>query len=64
MRSIMRKFKNNSLAREISAVLLIKICLIFGLWYAFFSHPVDRHLTDRGVSAVILGQDVRETPPR
>jgi len=64
MRSTMRKFRDNPLAKEITVVLLIKICLIFGLWYAFFSQPLDRHLTDRGVSAVILGQDARGTPAR
>ena len=64
MRSAMRKFRNNALAREITIVLLVKLFLILGLWYAFFSHPLDRHLTDRGVSAVILGQDTRGTLTR
>jgi len=55
MRVVTRKFRNNPLAKEITVALLIKLVVIFGLWYAFFSHPVDRNLTDRGVSAVILG---------
>ncbi len=64
MRSTMRKFRDNPLAKEITIVLLVKLFLIFGLWYAFFSHPLDRDLSDRSVSAVILGQDARGTPAR
>lgn len=64
MRSTVRKFRDNPLAKEITVVLVVKILLIFGLWYAFFSQPLDRHLTDRNVSAVILGQDARGTPAR
>ncbi|MGA9032661.1 MAG: cytochrome oxidase putative small subunit CydP [Sulfuricaulis sp.] len=52
----MRKFRDNRLAKEITVVLLVKLFLIFGLWYAFFNHPIDRQLTDRSVSAVILGR--------
>ena len=64
MRSIMRLFRGNPLAREITVVLMVKLFLIFGLWYAFFSHSIERQLTDRGVSAVILGQNARATPAR
>ncbi len=64
MRSIITKLRGNPLAREITVVLLVKLLLIFGLWYAFFSHPIERQLTDRGVSAVILGQNARATPAR
>ena len=51
----MKKFRDNPLAKEITVALVVKLLLIFGLWYAFFSHPIDQMLTDSGVSAVILG---------
>ncbi len=37
------------LAREISLILLIKIVLLYGLWWAFFSQPLDEHLTYEAV---------------
>ncbi|MHB8533896.1 MAG: cytochrome oxidase putative small subunit CydP [Sulfuricaulis sp.] len=60
----MRKLRDKPLAREITLVLLVKLFLIFGLWYAFFSHPIDRELTDRRVSAVILSRDETAKPAR
>ncbi len=62
MRSVMKVLRDNPLAREITIVLLVKLFLIFSLWYAFFSRPVDREITDRRVSAVILGRDRPATP--
>lgn len=64
MQSIIRKFRNNALAKEITVALAVKLCLIFGLWYVFFSHPIDRQLTDHSVSAVILGHGNQGTPAR
>jgi len=60
----MKIFRDNPLAKEITLALLVKLLLIFGLWYAFFSHPIDRELTDSGVSAVILGHGNQGTPAR
>jgi len=64
VQSIIRKFRDNLLAKEITVALVVKLCLIFGLWYVFFSHPIDRELTDRGVSAVILGHGNQGTTVR
>lgn len=47
----------NTLAFHIAIVLIIKLTFIWGLWYAFFSQPLDDHLTDHAVSSVLL-----ETP--
>jgi hypothetical protein len=64
MQSIIRQLRGNPLAKEITVALLIKLLLILGLWYAFFSQPVDRELTDLSVSAVILGHGGPGTPAR
>ena len=45
----------NAFKKEIIAVLLIKIALIYGLWWAFFSTPMDKDLTDIDVSTAFLG---------
>ena len=47
--------RHNSFRREIVIVLLVKLVLLFGLWYAFFSHPLDRSLTGVDVSRVLMG---------
>lgn len=42
--------------REITFALLIKLTLLFGLWYLFFAgqkHPVDNHL----MAAKLLGAE-------
>lgn len=44
-----------SLRWEITLALVIKIALIFGLWYAFFREPVDKNLTDSQVGHVLFG---------
>lgn len=41
--------------REIILILVFKAVLIFGLWYAFFSHPLHKTLTGDDVSQVLLG---------
>ena len=43
------------LAKEITLTLILKIILIFSIWYFFFSHPVDDSLTDEKVRRQILG---------
>ena len=50
----MKKLLNQSLAREITVILLIKFFLIFVLWWAFFSKPTDKTLTPEQVSHVLL----------
>lgn len=36
--------KRYSLWQEISVVLLVKMALIFAIWWLFFSNPVDKNL--------------------
>lgn len=45
------------LAFEIILALIFKAALLFGLWYAFFQHPVDRTLTPQDVGQRVLGAD-------
>ena len=45
------------LALEITLALILKTALLFGLWYAFFQHPVDRTLTVQDVSQRVFGVD-------
>jgi hypothetical protein len=54
---MLRRFRAhaNKLAREITITLLLKILLIIGIWYLFFSHPVDDTLTEEKVRQQILG---------
>ena len=49
-----RKMWKSPLAREIAIALAIKGALLFGLWYAFFSHPLDDKLTADQVGAALL----------
>ena len=49
---------NNKLAREITLTLIIKVMLIYGIWYFFFSEPVDDSLTDDKVRSQILGMTI------
>lgn len=42
-------------AKEITLTLLLKVILIFALWYFFFSQPVEKSLTDDKVRQQILG---------
>lgn len=64
MEPILKRFSANPLAKEITVVLLVKLCLIFALWYGFFRDPIDRGLTDVVVSAAILGPAGAEAPAR
>ncbi len=35
-----------TLRREIALALAVKLLLLYGLWYAFFSHPAIRGMTE------------------
>ena len=48
--------RRDSLRREIVFTLLVKIVVIYALWYAFFSDPVDDGLTDAEVGSVVFGR--------
>ncbi len=52
---MLQRFLNNTLAKEIVLVLVIKLVLIFCLWYAFFRIPPGQLPDDRSVSRLILG---------
>ena len=34
---------------------MLKLLLIFGLWYAFFRQPADREMTGQEVGQVLFG---------
>jgi hypothetical protein len=43
------------LGREITIALLIKLALLFAIWLAFFSHPLDRKLGPGDIDRLLLG---------
>lgn len=45
-----------SLAREIALALALKTALLGALWYAFFSHPLDKKLTPAAVENAVLAR--------
>ncbi|MGR9107505.1 MAG: cytochrome oxidase putative small subunit CydP [Gammaproteobacteria bacterium] len=49
------KAKLGEYRREIGAVLIVKILLIFSLKALFFSDPVDRNLSERAVELHLFG---------
>jgi hypothetical protein len=51
----MKLFRRHTLAREITVILLVKLVLLFGLWYGFVRNAPERHIDDSGVSQRILG---------
>ncbi len=53
----MKGLRQNALAREITLVIVIKLAVLFALWYAFFRDPVDQRLTDAAVSRMIVGSE-------
>jgi hypothetical protein len=50
----------NVLGREITFALIVKVALIFALWYAFFREPVDETLTDSQVGHALFGSHQTE----
>lgn len=51
------------LAREITITLVVKIVLIYLLWLAFFSNPLDDKLTGPAVGDALFGTLPAETNP-
>lgn len=51
------------LVREIAVVLLVKLALIFGLYFAFFHQPERGELTGHEVSRALLGSDGNRPRP-
>lgn len=50
-----KRFWSNSLAREITLVLFIKLAFIFGLWFVFFRHPVEDRYAAESLGRVVFG---------
>lgn len=45
----------NRLVRELSVVLVLKLLVLYGLWFAFFRQPDHQPLTVEQVSAAVAG---------
>lgn len=43
------------LVRHLALIILLKLAILFGIWYAFFSHPAAPTLTPAAVQDVLLG---------
>jgi hypothetical protein len=50
----MQRLKGQNLAREIVITLVVKVMVIYALWLAFFSQPVDDTLTGSEVAETFL----------
>lgn len=50
------------LAREITAILLIKLVLILIIWLTWFRNPIDRELDAAAMSAVLLNSTTPRAP--
>ncbi|HUW50767.1 MAG TPA: hypothetical protein VMV75_07100 [Sulfuricella sp.] len=52
-------FSKSPLVREISFMLILKAVVLYGIWYAFFSHPavpsIIRGMDAAKVSTAIVG---------
>jgi len=57
-------YNANKLVREITLTLIIKIIVLFGIWYFFFSHPVTDSLTPDSIRQKILGYTYTVAPQR
>lgn len=42
--------------REIFLVLVLKIILIYAIWAAFFSSPLDKKLSEKGFADSVFGK--------
>jgi hypothetical protein len=55
--------RRDALRREIVLALVVKIAVIYALWYAFFSEPVDDSLTGAQVGHAVFGAAPTEQVP-
>ncbi len=46
---------DRQLFKEVSIILIVKVLLLIGLWYVFFSGPADGHFTTEQVAERISG---------
>lgn len=51
---------HGTLRREIAGVLLLKLCLLFLLYWAFFGPSHRPHLTAPDIASRVLGDAARE----
>ena len=59
-----KNFPAISLRKEIVLVLVIKLLLIWGIWFLFFSHPVDERLSsDQFAKAIFSINPSSPIPP-
>lgn len=49
-------------AKEITLTLIVKLILIFGIWFFFFSQPIDDSLSSDKVRQQILGSSELQQP--
>lgn len=54
--------KRHSLAKEITLALLLKVLVIYALWSAFFSQPVDDNLSGPEVGKAFFGAAAATSP--
>jgi hypothetical protein len=59
----MKRLWSHPLGREILVILVIKIALIFAIWWAFFSDPAGHSLSPEQVShALLSAKTVSDNP--
>ncbi len=56
--------KRGTLRVEIAVALIAKTVLLYAIWAAFFSHPIDKHLTGESVQRALLGSPPAASAPR
>ena len=54
----------SSLAREITIILIVKAAALYLIWFAFFSHPMGRHLDAGGVAQSLVPAPAAKTQPQ
>jgi len=47
-------FQSKGLAFEIGVILIFKILILWGIWWAFFSHPIAKESRQQAVTQTLL----------
>ena len=55
---------SNRLVRELAVVLVIKLIILYTIWFAFFSEPVTPRMTADSVSESFLGGGTDSPSPQ
>lgn len=53
--------KISSLSLEITVMLIIKLIIIYILWYCCFSHPIDKTLTSGAISTHLFNSNAGQS---